>query len=89
MKNYLDDLDEVALGDCIERVKEIAINNGGNRLNQLIHDEEGHEDIGSCVKIINNADWLLTRTYDIEKRGKLHSIALEATKALRKLVDTP
>lgn len=89
MKNYLDDLDEVSLQECIERVEELAIGHGGNKLDQLMHDEEDRKDIDSCVKIIDGSDWLLERTLDIEKREKLHSIALEATKVLRKLVNTP
>ena len=89
MENYLDDLDEVELDACIERIKEIAVNHGGNRINQIMHDKEGHIDIERCVKIIDSASWLLTKTLDIEKREKLYSISLEATKLLRELVDTP
>ena len=89
MGAYLDDNDKEELNACIERVKEIAIDHGGNRIDQLIHDEEGREDIESCVKVIDDANWLLIRTLDIEKREKLYSIAKEATKVLRKLVNTP
>lgn len=89
MRTYLEDNDEEELNACIERVKEIAIDHGGNRIDQIMHDEEGHIDIERCVKIIDSANWLLTKTLDIEKREKLYSISLEATKLLRELVDTP
>ena len=87
MGAYLDDLDEVELDACIERVKEIAIEHGGNRIDQIMHDEEDRKDIESCIKVIDSANWLLIRTLDIEKREKLYSIAKEATKVLRKLVE--
>lgn len=94
MKNYLDDLDEVELDACIERVKEIAMEHGGNRIDQLRsyvkkNNEKCREDTESCISIIEDTNWLLTRTYNIEKQEKLHSIALEATKVLRKSVNTP
>ena len=95
MRDYLDDLDEINLEDCIDRIELLAIEHGGNRFDQLMshldkNDEKiDHEDIESCVKIINYTDWLLIRVLDIEKREKLHSISLEATKILRKLVNTP
>lgn len=93
MKNCIDDNDkgiDVYIEECIDRIEELAIEHGGNRIDQIMHDDEDHEDIKeSCIKVINEANWLLTRTLDIEKREKLYSISLEATKVLRKLVNTP
>lgn len=89
MRDDLDDGEDEIVRGCLERVEELAMEHGGNRIDQVMHDEEDRKDIESCVKVINEAEWLLTRTLDIEKREKLHSIALEATKVLRKLVNTP
>ena len=90
MRDDLDDGEDEIVRGCLERVEELAIGHGGNRLDQIMHDDEDHEDIKeSCIKVINEADWLSTRTLDIEKREKLYSISLEATKVLRKLVNTP
>ena len=87
MRDYLDDGEDENVRACIERVKELAMEHGGNRIDQVMHDEEDRKDIESCIKVIDSANWLLIRTLDIEKREKLYSISLEATKVLRKLVE--
>ena len=68
MKNCIDDNDkgiDVYIEECIDRIEELAMEHGGNRLNQIMHDDEDHEDIKeSCIKVINGT---LMRQMQIEK----------------------
>jgi len=78
--------------DTIDRSEEEAISSVVNAWNSRVLDSPSESKLSnieeaedSCIKIIDDADWLLTKVLDIEQREKLFSIALEATRLLRKL----